>query len=114
MVAIAAFVTAAATSRMRRLATTARRHCRRLPDTASTAVSKIGVTVLNFDLARWGFAFDDGKVMTPTCRDMGFREVPRGDYLARLSDAVRLAGKPGRWLAEAGATSVADWHLAKA
>jgi len=46
MVAIAAFVTAAATSRMRRLATTARRHCRRLPDTASTAVSKIGFTVL--------------------------------------------------------------------
>ena len=66
-----------------------------------------------FDLARWGFAFDDGKGMTPTYRDMGFRDVPRGDYLARLSDAVRLAGKPGRWLAEADATSAADWHSAK-
>jgi leucyl/phenylalanyl-tRNA--protein transferase len=72
--------------------------------------SKIGFTVLHFHLARWGFAFDDGKLMTPTCRDMGFREVPRGDYLARLADAVRRPGKPGRWSAEADAAAVADWQ----
>lgn len=72
--------------------------------------SKIGFTVLNFHLARWGFAFNDGKLMTPTCRDMGFREVPRGDFLARLAEAVRLPGKPGRWAVEAGGAEVAEWQ----
>ena len=72
--------------------------------------SKIGFTVLNFHLARWGFAFDDGKLMTPTCRDMGFREVPRADYLARLADAMRLAGRPGPWTCEADVAAVADWQ----
>jgi leucyl/phenylalanyl-tRNA--protein transferase len=50
--------------------------------------SKIGFMVLNWHLARWGFAFNDGKLMTPTCRDMGFREIRRGDYLARLREAA--------------------------
>ena len=72
--------------------------------------SKIGFTVLHFHLARWGFAFDDGKLMTPTCRDMGFRDVPRADYLARLAEAVRRPGKPGRWSAEADLAAVADWQ----
>ena len=45
--------------------------------------SKIGFTVLNWHLAHWGFAFNDGKVMTPTCHDMGFRDIPRADFLAR-------------------------------
>jgi leucyl/phenylalanyl-tRNA--protein transferase len=72
--------------------------------------SKIGFTVLNFHLARWGFAFNDGKLMTPTCRDMGFRELPRGDYLAQLAEAVRLPGKPGRWAIEANAAEVAEWQ----
>lgn len=72
--------------------------------------SKIGLTVLNFHLARWGFAFTDGKLMTPTMRDMGFRELPRSEYLARLADAVRAPGKPGRWSTEADVTAVADWQ----
>lgn len=74
--------------------------------------SKIGFIVLNFHLARWGFAFNDGKLLTPTTRDMGFREVPRGDYLARLSDAMRLAGKPARWSVEADVATVAEWQPA--
>jgi leucyl/phenylalanyl-tRNA--protein transferase len=72
--------------------------------------SKIGFTVLNFHLSRWGFAFNDGKLMTPTTRDMGFRELPRADYLARLAIAARLPGKPGRWSVEADARDVADWQ----
>ena len=56
--------------------------------------SKIGFTVLNWHLARWGFAFNDGKVMTPTCRDMGFREIARGEFLARLADAAQKPGRP--------------------
>jgi leucyl/phenylalanyl-tRNA---protein transferase len=72
--------------------------------------SKIGFTVLNFHLARWGFSFNDGKLMTPTCRDMGFRELARADYLARLAEAVRLSGKLGRWAVEAEVAAVADWQ----
>ncbi|MGH7986964.1 MAG: leucyl/phenylalanyl-tRNA--protein transferase [Candidatus Binataceae bacterium] len=72
--------------------------------------SKIGFTVLNWHLARWGFAFNDGKLMTPTCHDMGFREIPRSDYLARLSQAGHAAGKNGPWRVEADVPAVADWQ----
>jgi leucyl/phenylalanyl-tRNA--protein transferase len=72
--------------------------------------SKIGFIVLNFHLARWGFAFNDGKLLTPTTRDMGFKEIRRSDYLARLREAVSLPGKPGRWSLEADLTAVADWQ----
>jgi len=71
--------------------------------------SKIGFTVLNWHLAQWGFEFNDGKLMTPTCRDMGFREIPRRDYLQRLTVADRLTGKSGRWQTEADITAIADW-----
>jgi len=71
--------------------------------------SKIGFTVLNWHLAHWGFEFNDGKLMTPTCRDMGFREIPRRDYLQRLLVADRLAGKSGRWQTEANIAAIADW-----
>ena len=57
--------------------------------------SKIGFTVLNWHLARWGFAFNDGKVMTPTCRDMGFREIARGE-LPRAACASRAKARDGR------------------
>ena len=44
---------------------------------AEPNTSKIGFTVLNWHLAQWGFAFNDGKMLTPTTQDMGFREIPR-------------------------------------
>jgi leucyl/phenylalanyl-tRNA--protein transferase len=72
--------------------------------------SKIGFTVLNWHLAHWGFAFNDGKLMTPTCHDMGFREIPRSEFLARLGEAVRRPGKGGRWQVEADLAAVADWQ----
>ncbi|HEY1310049.1 MAG TPA: GNAT family N-acetyltransferase, partial [Pseudolabrys sp.] len=70
--------------------------------------SKIGFTVLNWHLAHWGFAFNDGKVMTPTCHDMGFRDIPRTEFLKRLAQAERKPGKSGRWQAEADVAAVAD------
>lgn len=76
--------------------------------------SKIGFTVLNWHLARWGFAFNDGKLMTPTCRDMGFREVPRSEFLARLAQAERQAGNPGRWSVETDVTAIAHWRPERA
>jgi leucyl/phenylalanyl-tRNA--protein transferase len=74
--------------------------------------SKVGYTVLNWHLARWGYAFNDGKRMTPTFCEMGFREIPRGEFLARLSDAVRLPGKNGRWQVEADLATIATWNPA--
>ncbi len=75
--------------------------------------SKISLTVLNFHLARWGYAFNDGKLMNPTCRDMGFREIPRREFLARLAKAVRAPGKSGRWQVEADLATVSHWQPAK-
>jgi leucyl/phenylalanyl-tRNA---protein transferase len=74
--------------------------------------SKIGFTALNWHLARWGFAFNDGKVMTPTCDDMGFREIPRGEFLKRLTAAEKQPGKPGRWQVETDLTTVSNWQAA--
>jgi leucyl/phenylalanyl-tRNA--protein transferase len=65
--------------------------------------------VLNWHLAHWGFAFNDGKLMTPSCHDMGFREVPRSEYLSKLALVERRLGKSGRWQVEADPATVADW-----
>lgn len=75
--------------------------------------SKIGFTVLNWHLAKWGFAFNDGKLMTPTCKDMGFREVPRSDFLRRLDQAERRPERIGRWQVEADLATIADWQPGK-
>jgi leucyl/phenylalanyl-tRNA--protein transferase len=72
--------------------------------------SKIGFTVLNWHLAHWGFAFNDGKLKTPTCHDMGFREIPRSEFLRRLARAGSLPDKTGRWHVEADLATVADWQ----
>jgi leucyl/phenylalanyl-tRNA--protein transferase len=76
--------------------------------------SKIGFAALNWHLAHWGFAFNDGKVMTPTCHDMGFRDIPRTDFLARLARAGHQPGKSGRWQVDADLATIADWQPAKA
>ena len=72
--------------------------------------SKIGFAVLNWHLAQWDYAFNDGKLMTPTCRDMGFREIARGDFLARLANATQKPGRPRRWQAEVDVAAVAEWQ----
>ena len=77
-----------------------------------TNTSKISLTVLNFHLARWGYHFNDGKLMNPTCLDMGFREIPRHEFLACLAEAVRSPGKSGRWQVEADLATVSHWQPA--
>jgi leucyl/phenylalanyl-tRNA--protein transferase len=72
--------------------------------------SKIGFSVLNWHLARWGFVLNDGKYPTRTTIDMGFRLIPRAEFLRLLGEGTRSGGKPGRWQAEAGADIVADWQ----
>jgi leucyl/phenylalanyl-tRNA--protein transferase len=76
--------------------------------------SKIGLSTLHFHLARWGYHFDDGKIITPTTQAFGFQEMPRADYLKRLAQAVRAHGKSGRWQAEADLPDVAAWKPSKA
>lgn len=71
--------------------------------------SKIGFTTLNWHLAHWGYAFNDGKLMTPACHDMGFREIPRSEFLKRLTQAENRPNRMGRWQVEADLATVADW-----
>jgi leucyl/phenylalanyl-tRNA--protein transferase len=75
-----------------------------------SGTSKIGFTVLNRHLARWGFAFNDCKRASRTLLYMGCRPIPRPDYLARLAIAAREPGRPGRWQAEEDTRAVAAWH----
>ncbi len=75
--------------------------------------SKIGFTVLNFHLARWRYAFNDGKLITTPTREMGFREIPRSDFLARLAQAEKQPDRIGRWQVEFDAATVADWQPGK-
>ena len=72
--------------------------------------SKIGFSVLNWHLAKWGFLMSDNKLPTPAVLQMGFRVIPRGDYLRDLTLALGREGRPGRWEVEADPKRVADWH----
>ncbi len=75
--------------------------------------SKLGLAVLYWHLAHWGFRFFDGKLIGPLWESLGCREVPRHDYLASLAEAVRLPGRNGRWQVEADLATVADWQPEK-
>jgi leucyl/phenylalanyl-tRNA---protein transferase len=72
--------------------------------------SKLGFSVLNWHLARWGFVLNDGKYPTRTTLDMGFRLIPRAEFLRLIGEGTRGGGKPGRWQTEAGPELVADWQ----
>jgi leucyl/phenylalanyl-tRNA--protein transferase len=72
--------------------------------------SKIGFTVLNWHLARWGFVLNDGKWPTPTILDMGFRNIPRAEFSDQLTIAAQKRGKRGRWNLETDLATVAAWQ----
>lgn len=74
--------------------------------------SKIGFTVLNWHLARWGFALNDGKRPTPTIDGMGFRAISREDFVALCTSRGRHLGRSGRWTVEADAAEVSRWQPA--
>jgi leucyl/phenylalanyl-tRNA--protein transferase len=74
--------------------------------------SRIGITVLNWHLAHWGYRFNDGKLIGPLWRNMGFREIPRREYLGHLAMAVRATGKSGRWQVETDLDTVSHWQPA--
>ena len=71
--------------------------------------SKIGFAVLNWHLARWGFVMNDNKLPTRNTLEMGFRVVPRADYLDRLKDAALLPDRGRSWSVETDLANVAAW-----
>jgi leucyl/phenylalanyl-tRNA--protein transferase len=71
--------------------------------------SKIGFSVLNWHLARWGFLLSDNKLMTQNVADMGFATVPRADYLAYLA-RPRSPTMPKNWAVETDLRTVAAWE----
>ena len=77
---------------------------------AEANTSKFGFSVLNWHLAKWGFALADNKWSTPTTLQMGFRMIPRAEFLLHLADGIGHAGKTGRWDVEDGPKAVADWN----
>jgi leucyl/phenylalanyl-tRNA--protein transferase len=77
-----------------------------------TNTSKLGFSVLNWHLAKWGFAFSDNKRPTPSILQMGFRNIARSEFLARLAGGLGRKGRPGRWEVEASPKVVADWDPA--
>ena len=78
--------------------------------THESNASRIGAAVLNWHLAKWGYRYNDGKLIGPLWENMGFRDLPRREFLALLSDAVRLPGKSGRWQVEADLDTVSHWQ----
>lgn len=72
--------------------------------------SKLGFTVFNWHLAQWGFTICDGKVETPTIKEMGFRNISRAEFLMHSRAPGPEASKPSRWSVEKDAKDVADWQ----
>ncbi len=72
--------------------------------------SKLGFTVFNWHLAKWGFAINDGKAATPTILEMGFRDIPRAEFLTYTNAEGPAAAKPGRWIVEKTPEEIAEWQ----
>jgi leucyl/phenylalanyl-tRNA--protein transferase len=78
--------------------------------TSVSNASRIGMTVLNWHLAQWGCRFNDGKLIGRLWANMGFRDVPRHEFLVMLADAVQAPGKSGPWQVEADIETVSRWQ----
>ena len=72
--------------------------------------SKVGFSALNWHLAHWGFTLNDGKWPTPTILDMGFRNIPRREFLGHLARNKGHPAKSGRWQVEADAATIGSWQ----
>ena len=78
--------------------------------TNESNAARIGMTVLNWHLAKWGYRFNDGKLIGPLWTSMGFHEMPRAGFLTRVAEAVRAPGKPGRWNVEDDIDTISHWR----
>ena len=62
--------------------------------------SKIGLHVLNHHLAKWGFAVNDNKAWSDAMAAMGYRLIPRDEYLRVLGEATTSETRRGKWRVE--------------
>ncbi len=72
--------------------------------------SKMGFTLFNWHLAKWGFSLNDGKDPTPTINEMNFRMIPRTELQAILDRGTSAMSRPGRWECEADLKAIAEWQ----
>jgi len=75
--------------------------------------SKMGFTLLNWHLAKWGFLLNDGKDPTPTIDGMNFRMISRDTLQAVLDRGTMDLCRPGRWECETDLKSIAEWQPEK-
>jgi leucyl/phenylalanyl-tRNA--protein transferase len=71
--------------------------------------SKIAVATLHCHLAHWGFALRDAKWPTDHLKQLGFRLMPRDEFLAVLKAHAWKPGRVGRWAVDE-ALDVAAWR----
>jgi leucyl/phenylalanyl-tRNA--protein transferase len=64
---------------------------------AAEHASKVAVVALHRHLAAWGFRLRDGKWMTPHLASLGFKDMPREEFLALLDRYTNEPGRPGQW-----------------
>jgi len=72
--------------------------------------SKIGQAVLAWHLAKWGFVYDDSKWPAPTLMNMGFRLVPRKEFLSLTETAIQRPARRGAWEIESDLATISDWR----
>jgi hypothetical protein len=53
---------------------------------------------------------NDGKAVTPTTRDHGFREIPSAEFRRLLGRHAARRARVGRWRIEASLKDVAGWQ----
>ena len=70
--------------------------------------SKTGLVWLVRQLETWGFALVDAQIHTDTLERMGATEIPRSDYLDRISALVSGSGRIGPWTFDAHFDPFAD------
>jgi leucyl/phenylalanyl-tRNA---protein transferase len=71
--------------------------------------SKIAVVALHRHLAEWGFRLRDGKWVTPHLASLGFKSMPREQFLSLLQWHVHEPGRVGRWSVDPS-LDLADWN----
>jgi leucyl/phenylalanyl-tRNA--protein transferase len=59
--------------------------------------SKVALVALVRQLQAWGFRIIDCQQSSPHVRRFGAEEIPRRDFINRLSEAVSLPNRHGRW-----------------
>ena len=78
-----------------------------MTDTTAKATEKLKA-------AGWTIVETTGFVhlIGPLWQNMGFREIPRREFLTRLAEAVKAPGKTGRWQTETDLATVSHWQPA--